>query len=123
MLGAVVAVVLVLASGGLMVATGSLVADGDPAWGPVSLAAGVVAQAGFLIGRRAEPPRAPSERRRLRWLPLVGAIALSFVAGGFMFAAGYVAEKGYWYAWPFIAGLAAPTILGSYLMDRRARGR
>jgi hypothetical protein len=59
----------------------------------------------------------------LRWPWLALAIALSFVAGGFMFAAGYAAADGYWYLSPLIAFFALPTIIGSYLLDRRARGR
>ena len=121
MIGAVVAGTLVLASGGLMVATGALVENGASSTATIaSLAAGVVAQVGFVFARRAEPPSA-GPPKRLHWPFLALAIALSFVAGGFMFAAGYAAADGYWYLAPLIAFFALPAIIGSYLLDRRAR--
>jgi hypothetical protein len=121
--GAAVAVVLILASGGLMLATGMYVEnEASSAATAASLAAGVVAQVGFVFARRAEPPRAAGGKLELRWSWLALAIALSFVAGGFMFAAGFVAADGYWYAAPLIAFFALPTIIGSYLLDRHARG-
>ena len=120
--GAALAVVLVLTSGGLLVAAGAWTeADQSGAATAAGLAAGVVAQVGFLFARHSESQRQADGRRPIRWSLLAASIAVSFVAGAIMFAAGYVGARGYWWAWPFIAALAAPAIGIAYLLDRRAR--
>ena len=113
----VTGVVLVLASGGILVLAGYLAESGDWAVaGLVALAAGVLTRLAFWLGHRSEG--VPS---KLATKPTVGALVLMQVSGAVMFAAGYVGASEGWLLASPLTLLGGPVIAGSYLLERRAR--
>lgn len=110
------AALVVLGSGGLLVAAGSLAQADERALSTVlSVIAGIATPGAFYIASRSHHPRPGGAARSRGFGPVAAGLGLMLLSGATMFAAGYVGADGHpLLALPLI-GLGGAIILVAYM--------